>query len=222
MLQFIFAGENMIFSASIAIMLIIGVIEGIAVMFGVGASSIFDSMIPDMHIDAPDAGDGFFGDTLEGFLGWLHVGQVPVLMLLVIALTNFGVTGLVSQALLLKIVGHFLPGWLVSIPVFVVALLMTRIFGGLLYAVMPKDETRVISADSLIGRVAVITIGVARKGSPAEAKALDEYGQTHYFLVEPDSEDETFSKGDEVLVLSMHGHVYRAVLNNDPFFSELK
>lgn len=219
MTQFIFAAENMIFTVAIAVMLIIGIIEAVAILFGMGASSAFDSMMPEMHMDSPDAGEGFFGDSVESLLGWLHVGKVPVLMLLVIALANFGTVGLVLQAFLIKLTGRFFSGWILCIPVFIISLFLTRFWGGILYRIMPGDETRAVCAESLIGTVAVITLGTARKGSPAEAKSVDSHGQTHYFLVEPDSNDEEFSKGDEVLIISMHGHVYRAVFNHDSFFS---
>lgn len=222
MWQHILAAENMIFSISLAVMLLIAVLEGIATFFGAGASSVLDSMIPDIDVDSPGFVDAGFDGALSHFLGWLRIGQVPVLMLLIIALTNFGLLGLIIQAVMVNMTGFYLPGWLAGIPVFMATLFMVRFWGGILHSIMPKDETTAISSDSLIGRVAVITLGVARQGSPAEAKAQDVHGQIHYFQVEPDNDGEIFSRGDEVLLISMHGHIYRAILNPNPYLSDSK
>ncbi len=221
MWQHILAEENMIFSVAIAVMLFLAIIEGIAILFGTGVSSAMDSMMPEMDITpAADIPDTDFGSILNRFLGWLRIGEVPVYMLLVIALTSFGLLGLVFQAVMINTAGFYLPGWLAGIPVFIVTLFMLRLWGKLLQAIMPRDETSAVSADSLIGRVAVITLGVAGKGSPAEARTQDIHGQTHYFQVEPDNDEETFSSGTEVLLVSRHGHIYRAIPNSNPYLSD--
>ncbi len=55
-------------------------------------------------------------------LGWLRVGKVPMLMLLIIFLTGFGLIGLALQSLLHDSFSLLLPNWLMSIPAFVLAL----------------------------------------------------------------------------------------------------
>jgi hypothetical protein len=221
MWELVIASENMFFSVSLAVMLLIAILEGIATFFGAGASSGLDSIIHDLdlHIDH-DIPIHDFDSSVSHFLGWLRIGQVPVLMLLVIALTSFGLIGLTVQAVMKKTVGLYMPGWLAAIPVSIATIFMVRLFGGILHAVMPKDETTAVSAESLVGRIAVITIGTARHGCPAEAKAQDVHGKTHYFMVEPDSDEETFSEGDEVLLISMKGHIYMAVLNTNPYLTD--
>ncbi|MCW7754398.1 YqiJ family protein [Desulfobotulus sp. H1] len=208
MWELLLASENMAFSTALAIMLLIGILEGTASLIGAGSSSFFDSLIPDL-----DAGTADFGGSTGRFLVWLRIGQVPVLVILILFLTSFGLTGLMLQAAVASLFGSFLPGWLAAIPVLVLSFFLTRFLGGLLHRIIPKDETLAVSRASLIGRVAVITLGTASRGNPAEAKTKDIYGRMHYFLVEPDRDEDVFSTGNEVLIVSLTNHIYRAIPN---------
>jgi hypothetical protein len=86
--------------------------------------------------------------------------------------------------------------------------------------VIPKDETEVVSENSFIGRVAVITLGEALRGKPAEAKLTDQFGQDHYLMVEPDQEIETFPQGTEVLIVRRQGAVFTGITNPHPGLSQ--
>lgn len=206
--------ENLLFSLSLALMLFIGILEGLAALGGMSGSSVLDSFLPDADVGHVDTG-------LGKLLGWLRIREVPVLMLLVLFLASFGTLGLFFQSGLRSLTGHYLPGWIPAIPVLFLSLGLTRFFGGILRRILPKDETRAVSRTSLIGKVAVITLGTASKGQPAEAKTRDEHGQTHYFLVEPDNADAVFNMGEEVLLVSMQDHIYKAIANPSPLLSDL-
>jgi hypothetical protein len=78
---------------------------------------------------------------------------------------------------------------------------------------MPKDETDAVSEQSFIGRVAVITLGNASHGSPAEAKLKDQHGQMHYVMVEPDLPNEAFSQGTAVILVRQKGAHFTAINN---------
>jgi len=81
---------------------------------------------------------------------------------------------------------------------------------------MPNDETTAISFNSLIGRVAIIILGEAKKGYPAQAKVKDAYGKYHYIMVEPDIETETFSEGTAVLLVRRVSNIFYVIaLNNE-------
>ena len=90
---------------------------------------------------------------------------------------------------------------------------IVRILGGILGKVMPKDETEAVSETSFIGRVAVVTMGKASPGSPAEAKLKDKYGQSHYVMIEPDEADEVFENSTQVVLVSQQGAVFKAIRN---------
>lgn len=206
-------------------------------LLGAGISQTIDSLLPeslgdaDLDIDASpdiDAIDGAgadFGDAeianpsvgatsaLSRILGWLCVGKVPVLILLVAFLTVFGLTGLMVQSIVQGVTGALLPGFVASIPALVVAVPCVRVIGKGLSRLIPKDETSAVKRASFIGRIASITIGTARFGYPAQAKLQDAFGQTHYVMVEPDSEEISFPTGAQVLLVEKHGTVFRAILN---------
>jgi hypothetical protein len=175
-------------------------------------------LLPDIDIDVDvdlDADGAVSGNSLTRLLGWLRIGQVPVLILLIILLTSFGLIGLGIQSVAHGAVGFMLPGWIASVPALIVSLPVVRVLGGGLAKVMPKEETDAVSEASFIGRVAVITLGSARSGSPAEARLKDEHGQVHYIMVEPDSDKEAFEQGSTVLLVKQESAVFKAIQNTN-------
>ena len=218
MLSFILAPENFPFAVALAVMFGIALLEGISTLFGAALSSLVDTMLPDLTPDIElDAGlDGADVEApyaLSRFLSWLRVGQVPVLMLIVIFLTAFGLVGFGLQSLASNTFNHLMPGWLASIPAMLLGFPLVRAFGGVLARYMPGDETEAVAVASLIGRIATITIGTATKGRPAEARVKDNYGTSHLLMVEPDQAADSFGAGEEVLLVKKEGSVFKVITN---------
>lgn len=216
MIDFILASQNLPFTIALTIMLIISFLEGVTSVLGAGISHLLDSILPEVSFDLDVDFDGPDIDTPGGvykFLGWLRLGQVPALVLFVIFLTSFGTGGLVIQSVFHQYMGFLLPGLLASAAALFVSIPCVRLFGGVLARIMPKDETEAVSEESFIGRIAVITLGKAKKGMPAQAKLKDEHGQTHYIMVEPDRENVVFEQGAPVLLVSQSGAVFKAIVN---------
>lgn len=206
-MTFLFSDGNYPFALALTLMLIIAVLEGVLTVIGAGLSQILDNLLPDVDLDVdadmPNGG-------LSRFLAWLRVGQVPVLILLIIFLTVFGISGIVLQSLLLNSIGFMLPSLLAAIPAAALALPGTRACAGLLGKWVMKDETEAISSTDFIGQVVTITLGEARSGSPAEARFRDRFGTTHYLMVEPDN-DEVFHQGEQMLLVTQSGATYRGI-----------
>jgi hypothetical protein len=217
----LFAPGNFPFAVALVLMVGIGILEMIGAVFGGGISSALEDLLPDpspdvaMDVDAPDLD----GTTLEApglvsrLLGWLHVGRVPLLVLLVVFLLFFGIGGLLLQEIVDSLLGRMLPGWLAAPAVFAGVLPAVRATGGLLARVLPRDETTSVSTRTFIGRVAVVITGTAARGAPAQAKLHDQHGQVHYVLVEPDVDGDRFPTGAAVLLVSQQGAVFRAIAN---------
>lgn len=221
MFEFVLEAGNRPFAIALGLMFGIALLEGTMTLLGAGLSGAIDSLLPETDADVdldmdvgPDVGDvdgagADFGDSTIGqaevgspgalsrLLGWLCVGKVPVLILLVAFLTVFGLSGLVLQSIVQGLTGLLLQASLASIPAVIVAVPSVRVIGTGLAKLIPKDETTAVSTDSFVGRVATITLGTARKGEPAQAKLTDRHGQTHYVMVEPDSEATVFEAGDD-------------------------
>ena len=181
--------------------------EALALLVGASTSHWFHA---DVDADAPDG-------VVSAALGWLHIGKVPLLVILAIFLTTFAVIGFACQFLAKGVIGHFLPWPAAAAIAFFAALAGVRVAGGALARVIPKDETTAVSDASLVGRVGTITIGVARAGRPAEARIHDEHGTTHYVMVEPEGPDQKFETGTSVLLVRhLSGRRFHAIHNPKP------
>ena len=215
----IFSPALMPFTIAIMAMLVIMVAEFIGLMFGAAMSDLLDGALPDVDVDIDadglDASDSLEAGFISQFFGWLSVGKVPVLMLLVIFLTAFGLIGLIGQSTLQNILGFYLPPLLMALPAFAGAIFATRYCGLGLARIMPKEETDAVSSDTFIGQVAEILRGEAKIDMPAEAKLKDVKGTTQYILVEPDEGGVVFRSGDTVLLVEKRGAVFRAIANTN-------
>lgn len=197
---FLLAGQNLPFAVALGLLFVIGLLEGGALLLGGGLSGFIESHL---HVDADLDGeiDVHALGWVDRMLGWLHVGRVPVLVVLVLFLAFFALSGFALQSVVWGLTGYLLPAPLAAAPACFAALPGVRLVARGIAKVIPKDETEAISRDSFVGRVATITRGTARVGAPAEAKFKDQHGQTHYVLVEPDGGEDTFGAGDEVVIV---------------------
>jgi len=217
MIEFILESRNMPFTVSLTIMLMIAVLEGATTMIGMGFSNMVETFIPDFDLggDADiDSPDGTSPGVLTKTFGWFRIGQVPFLIILVAFLTIFGLTGLILQSVIFEFTGVLFPELAASGAALVVSLPMVRMVTGIIARIMPKDETEAVSEKSFIGRVAVITLGRATKGKPAQAKLQDKFRTTHYIMIEPDLEDESFQQGDPVLIVRQTGAGFTGIRNS--------
>lgn len=210
------------FSIALALMVLIALLEVIGLMFGVAPSGLMEGAIPDidipdfdadMDVDGPDVSAAMETSVgpLSHLLSWLCVGKVPVLVLLVAFLTAFGLIGLAMQNTLLAMFGWALPGFVAAILTLIMSLPLMRYLGLGLAKVMPKAESEAVSSEGFIGKLCVITQGVAVRGLPAQAKLKDRYGQTHYLQVEPDEDDVRFAQGAEVLIVRQVGATFMVI-----------
>ena len=229
------------FAVALTLMVMIALIELVGALMGMAPSDMIDSMLPEVDVDADlDLEVDFSADgsvspldtdavsapeapgagPLSQVLGWLCVGRVPVLVLLIAFLTAFGLSGFVIQGALSAVTGFTLPAALAALPALFAAIPATRWSGLTLSRIMPKEQTEAVSADSFIGRIAVITRGEARTNLPAEAKLTDPHGQAHYILVEPDIDGETHGAGADVLIVRRQSSRYRVIANPNPHLTD--
>jgi len=229
MIEFFLSPSNTPFVIALTIMMAITIIEIISASLGMGLSEMVDSFLPefetdiDVEIDADvelDVAAGSPGDSLVKLLAWFRVGEVPVIMLFIVFLTGFGLSGLIIQFILASIINITLPATLAAIPALLSSIVVVRVCGGILGKYLPKDETYAVSQKSFPGMIATLTLGTAETGKPAEAKLKDQHGQTHYILVEPDNEGEKFKQGDTTIVVSQSGAVYKVIAAENPAMTD--
>jgi hypothetical protein len=230
MLDFILAEANRPFAVAIGVMLTLGLLELLLAMGGMGMMGLLDNIIPDsweigadVDIDADidldvdmdadmnvetDIGGASFLQMVLGFFG---IGKVPLLVVIVSFLTSFGLAGYATQLVIHGVSGYYLPALLASMPAFFGGSFVTRYLAIGLGRLVPDIETEAVESKTFIGRTAVLTLGEARSGKPAQAKLRDHNGQTHYLLIEPDQADEVFRQGDQVLLVSQQGSIFKAI-----------
>src|SRR4030095_17118713 len=88
-------------------MLLIAVVEGVAMVAGATLSGLLQHHLPDPW-------DNLHG-PFDKLLGWLHVGRVPFLVLLVLFLAGFALTGFALNMGAHRFIGAWVPP-LVSAP----------------------------------------------------------------------------------------------------------
>lgn len=224
MIELLLSTETTLFIVALCLILLFTAIEVISTLLGVGLSDMVDSLLPefdagiDLDIDVADTGGG--PDSLTRMLAWFRVGEVPVVMLFIIFLTSFGISGLVLQYLLHSLIGMMLPLTIAVCLAFLAAIPAVRVCGGILGKVMPKDETYVVSEKSFQGMVATVTLGTAQMGKPAQAKLTDQHGQSQYILVEPDVPQAQFSQGEKTIVVGQIGAIYKVIDATSPALTD--
>jgi hypothetical protein len=203
------AVETWPFVVATLLLLLITAAEGLALLVGVSLFHWLDHWLP--NISSAEHG------ALDKGLGWLHVGRVPALALLVLFLAAFAMTGFALNMVAHRLIGLWVPAW-VSIPVAAVAgLPIVRILGAGVARLVPSDESFAVTLDTLVGRVATVLGGTARNGYPAEAKVLNQHGQTLYVMVEPDTADTVFEAGASVLLVrQIAGTRFSGIANPRP------
>ena len=90
-----------------AFALIVGIalVEGLGMLISLSPSNWLDDLLPDVHGDS----------GLDRVLGWLHLGKVPSLVLLVLFLTGYAVFGYSLQKVAHGLLGFYLPVWIAGL-----------------------------------------------------------------------------------------------------------
>ena len=201
---FLTAPETWPFGSALTVMVGISVLEGIGLLLAHSPSLLLENLLPELP------------DNLNGPLAWLHVGKVPLLVLLILFLTGFALSGYIIQGVAHSLSGALLPAWMAALPAFFVGVSSVSGLGGLLAKIIPGDETSAVSEQSLVGRAGVIISGHAREGMAAQAKVRDTHGRTHYVMVEPDVAEEVLEEGSAIVLVRKTGARFRCIRNPHP------
>ena len=140
----------------------------------------------------------------------MYLGQLPLFIWLIIFLTTYGLSGLLIQGIFERFTGHLINGWIISPACLFLCMPLVRFNAKIAEKILPKDETTAIHIEELIGRTAIIILGDARANSPAQAKVQDQYGHTHYVLVEP-ANGEILKQGQSVILMDKTRNGFQAM-----------
>lgn len=203
--EFIKLPQNSVFLISIIIIIIMAFVEVISVLLGVSISEAIDNLLPDVEVE----GD-IEADLSVPVLDWLNFGKVPFLILIIIFLTFFGLSGFIIQGIFFKIFSVLMPEIVAIIIALVPTFIVVHFIGKIISKILPQVETTAVNINSLKGRIAKITIGTATCDNPAEAKVKDKYGKTHYVRVIPGDIEESFIQGEKVVLTKLYSGIFKA------------
>ncbi|HEX8194375.1 MAG TPA: YqiJ family protein [Allosphingosinicella sp.] len=203
MFEFLLAPENLPFAVALVLMLMIGAVEALGL--GIGAVGL-------------DGGVHAHADADADLLGWLGLGRIPLLMLIVVLLALFGLVGIAGQQLAAAFLGGPLSPWIAGPAAFVSALPLTGLAARGLERVLPRDETTAISLEDLVGRRATVVVGTARQGSPARASVRDRHGLTHYVMAEP-TDGQAVAEGGTLLLVRREGEIFVGLAEGQDLFA---
>ena len=200
----LFEPHNMPFAAALVLMVLLAIVQLVGLGDAFGADA-------DIELDADVDGDAAIqAGAIDGLFTLLGIGRVPLTIWLALFLFAFAALGVSIQALAEGLTGAPLYRWLAAVFAGGAALPVTGVLTRPLGAIMPRDETSAVRTDSLVGRRAKITDGVARTGSPARARVRDVHGQAHHVMVEPHEASSELHAGDEVLLVRREATTFYA------------
>jgi hypothetical protein len=197
-MNLLFASQKLPFSIAFALMLGLGIVQMLSLLIGGDLEHLAQSWLPEQPGD---------------ILGFLHVGRTPFLILLLLFLTSFALSGFSLQLFYRSLAGDYLPALVAMLPASAIALASVRVLGGKIAKFIPNVETQAVSETSFIGKRAIISNGVASKAQPAQARLRDAFSQTHYVMVEPDHDDEQFPTGTPIILIDHKGGYFSAMRN---------
>ena len=229
---FLFAPINAPFAIALGILGGLLVIEIVTLVAGSPLSAKVDAILhldlhgPDLHgpdVHGPDVhgphahGGGHAGLDVAhepGMFGtawdWLNAGRVPLLILIMIMLGSFGALGYMIEGVSHSLVG-WLPTFMAAIPAFIVTIPVTRRVSLLVSKVVPRDETYVVEAGSLVGQTGVIVTGPLAENTIARVKVKDAHGNQHFPWVRTKDPNLKLDNGDHVLLVEHIGSEYLAI-----------
>ena len=200
-----------VFSVSLSLMLLLGILECLLLIIGSSSQGFLDQFVPDQLVEVqhPEMELGGDQSAFVQLLDWLYLGRIPMLVWLIIFLTIYALSGFILQSIFYSFSAHYFPLWIAAPACLILCMPLVRISSAGIAKILPKDETTAIHSDELIGRTAIIVLGEARLNYPAQARVRDQFGQSHYILVEPET-DILFTQGQEVLISERTSMGFRA------------
>ena len=195
LLEFFFHTNNLPFAFTGCILIGLMLIEIISSLVGFQFSGFLDDLLPDIDVDVDDV------PVFTKCFGWIRIGNVPILIIILAFLFLNTVFGYTIQRISYQFIHHYIYWWIITLPIIFLTIPFLRIITGFLSKFIIKDETTAITIESLEGGIATITVGTARKGNPAEAKVVDRFNHTHYVRVEPEIDEMKFIQGDQVFLM---------------------
>ena len=222
-MEWLTAPHNAPFTVALTIVVCFALLEVVTLLFGAGLSGIVDQAIDLPDADAGGDAGADTGSThhgvVHGFMSWLEVGRLPLLVSLNVLLGSFALSGFAVQQAATAALGHPLGKLAAAAAALVPAVFLARLGNRAFGRLWPRDETSAVSPEEYVGHVGIVTVGTATPERAAEVKLQLPHGGTHYLMVQARGEE--LPAGTEVLIVARvpGGPFFLGERNTEPLLS---
>jgi hypothetical protein len=142
------------------------------------------------------------GSSPSGVLALLGLHAMPLMAWLALLAAVFASAGILVQSMVHSVFGDYLPATFAVLCAGPPAVLLTSRLSRLVGRIIPRETSSAISERSYgRSRRGVVTVGVAKAGSPAQVRFTDLHGNMHYLMAEPFDPADEIGEGSEVVIL---------------------
>ncbi|ENN89808.1 hypothetical protein RHSP_82763 [Rhizobium freirei PRF 81] len=186
---------------AVAAMILIGLtaIEILSMLLGFSLSEL----IGKPHFDGHEG-------ALAGLLSWINIGGVPLLILIMLLLGMFAITGFAVQTVADSISAP-LPAIVAVVPATVLTIPLVRGSTRTIARLIPRDETYAVDTADFVGRTGTVTIGPLDQGLPGRVSVKDAYGNWHQLRASAAKGENPLPIGAKVLLVDRKADIFIAV-----------
>jgi hypothetical protein len=179
------------FAVAAAIMMALGGIELVAMLIGFSIGEMFGKEVA-LDVD--------HGNGLGGLFLWVNAGRLPLLILIVLALGVFAITGFFLQGIAHG-VGFSIPPLIASLAAVAASLPAIRVTSRGIARIIPRDETYVVDNDDFVGHTAEVSVGPLDQGLPGRVRLKDIHGNWHSLVARAGPDSAPLAVGASVLLV---------------------
>lgn len=194
-MELFLAPQSLPFAIAAVMLIALTVIEMACLLIGFSLGEVIDKAWP---------------DDMAGLLSWLNVGGVPVLILLMITLGVFAMTGFVLQVIASTIWAP-LPALIAVPPALAGSVPIVRIASRWIARVVPRDESYAVDLVDLVGRTAEVTVGPLDQALPGRVRLKDRYGNWHVLCARAAADEAPIAIGATVLLVDRNSDIFIAI-----------
>jgi hypothetical protein len=189
------------FAISAAIMVTLGGIELLTMIVGFSISELIGK---DFALETESH------SAIGGLFLWINAGRLPLLILMILALGVFAISGFLLQAVAHS-VGTAVPVALAAIAAIAVSLPAIRVTSRGIARIIPRDETYVVDEADFVGHVGEVSIGPLDQGLPGKVRLKDVFGNWHSVAARASPESTPLPVGASVLLVDRDARSFIAI-----------
>jgi hypothetical protein len=198
------------FAVAAGIMVALGGIELLATLVGFSIGELFGK---EVAVEA-DSGNG-----LGGLFLWINAGRLPLLVLIILALGVFAITGFFLQGLAHG-AGLSIPVPIAAIAAAGFSLPVIRLTSRGIARIIPRDETYAVDQADFIGHVAEVSVGPLDQGLPGRVRLKDVFGNWHSLVARAGPDSTPLPVGASVLLVDRDSKSFIAISAPDDLIAQ--